>query len=190
MAPAASTTDVCADRPAHPALSVRHVHVTPAADTREPGRWHQPQPRAAAKRGAGRAINTVRQCRAMGGRTAPRGARTHSSFTHAAHARAHRQTKRHAQTHAHTHAHRHTRGRARPHKSTRTQFLPRDMQAIHVIASAAAFTCPAMEESGTGEGLKCVRRWVGLVQTPWVSLDYPSSTPPVVPPRVPPGHPL
>jgi hypothetical protein len=35
MAPAASTTDVCADRAAHGALDVRLVHVTPAADARE-----------------------------------------------------------------------------------------------------------------------------------------------------------
>ncbi len=41
MAPAASTTDVCPFRAAHPALAVRHVHVTPAAE-----RARQPAGRA------------------------------------------------------------------------------------------------------------------------------------------------
>jgi hypothetical protein len=35
MAPAASTTDVCPFRAAHPALVVRLVHVAPAADARD-----------------------------------------------------------------------------------------------------------------------------------------------------------
>jgi hypothetical protein len=81
-----------------------------------------------------------------------RGARTHSSFAHAVHACAHR---------------------PRPHESTSTHFVPTDMPAIHVMASAAAFTCPATEGKRPGRWSE-MRAWVGRPgANPGGILDYP-----------------
>jgi hypothetical protein len=160
----------------------------------------EPQPRARPPtRGADRAINTASHRRAMGKRAQRGGARTRRSVTHAVHARAHRQTKRRARAHTHTHTqtrthtqththtHQQTRGRARRHASTRTQFLPREMQCrpymrwhrrLHVYVLRR-------RESGTGEWSE-TRAHVGRpganpVGTPRLPLEYPH--------RVPPDHP-
>jgi hypothetical protein len=145
----------------------------------------------------------------MGGRAQRGGARTRRSFTHAVHARAHSQTKRRAlaRTHTHTHRHIHTHTDARTHTNTHAH-ASADTRAratarinAHTVLAArhARNTCDGIGGSmymccdggraARANGLKCVRGRVGMVRTPWVSLDYPSSTPPVVPPRVPPTTP-
>jgi hypothetical protein len=109
MAPAASTTVVWKCRAAHDALAVRLVQVTPAGERapQSAGRAERNRARAAATRGAGRAINTASRRRAMGGR-----AQTRARYTHArncnpmqSHEPAHAltQARIHARTHARTH---------------------------------------------------------------------------------------
>jgi hypothetical protein len=107
MAPAASTTDVYPDRPAHGALAVRHVHVTPAAD-----RARQPAGRAERNRARGRNARRgpsykYRKPPPWDGRarTAPR--RTHALATHTREdairwkrTNLHTRSQRHAYTHA------------------------------------------------------------------------------------------
>jgi hypothetical protein len=121
MEPAASTTDVCPNRPTHGAASVRLVHVTPAAHARQPGRWAEPHTRARGRRrAAGRAINTAL---AMGGPTQPRGARTQPCHTRKC-LRLDVQTQKrsHTTSRMHRHTHTPTHARARAHK--RMQRLP------------------------------------------------------------------
>jgi hypothetical protein len=67
MVPAASITDVCPVRPAHGALLVRRVHVTPAPTQGDTGRWHQTKMRSRGRprcRGPSYNINTASPCHA------------------------------------------------------------------------------------------------------------------------------
>jgi hypothetical protein len=169
MAPAASTTVVCPYRPAHSALAVRHVHVTPAA---EHARDQQPvaptaTARAAAKRGADRALNTASPRRAMGGR---------ARYTHAVHARAHRRTKRHEHARARVRAcvcssiGRHTGARDRTNHCAHSS-CPRDIHAIHEINSVGGcmYMCCDRGRAARANGLKCVRgfSWSAWCEPRW-----------------------
>jgi hypothetical protein len=162
MAPAASTTDVCPDRAAHPALSVRHVQVTPAAERARhltpvaPNRNRNARRRPAPP--AGHKYRNPPPCDGRA-RTAPR--RTHAPFMHTRcartrtqpdqEARAHTYTHTHTRLRARAHAHTRTHPRTRAHTQTRTRTrisrhasardrtnqrahssCPRDMHAIHV----------------------------------------------------------
>ncbi len=83
MAPAASTTDVCPSRPAHGALVVRLIHVTPAAERARHLKPIAPNATAHARPpgAAGRAINTARPRRASTAPAQRRGAHTQSCRT-------------------------------------------------------------------------------------------------------------
>ncbi len=94
---------MCPPRPAHSALRVRLVQVTPASNVREPGRWHRTQPRARDRRCAARAellIPHVATVRWEGAHSAA--AHKHARYTHthplATHTRAKTQSDGNAQT--------------------------------------------------------------------------------------------
>ncbi len=194
MAPATSTTDVCCNRPAHGALAVRHVHVTPAAE-----RGRQLAGRTERNRARGR--NARRGPSYKYRKPPPCDGRAHAPFIHTRCARTRTQPDQEARARAHTH----TRARPRTHTHTNTNTHASADTRVHATARIKAHTVLAERRAGRtcdgigdcmsmccdggraarANGLKCVRRWVGLVRTPWVSLDYPSSTPPVVPSRVP-----
>ncbi len=133
MAPAASITDVWEPRASHGALAVRLVQVTPAADAREPGRWHRTQPRA-----CGRAINTTNRRCATRVRTAPK--RTRALATRAR-ARAKTQSDGIAQKHAHALTPARVDGNARKHPCARTQRARTQMNTqLHTLI-ARTRTC-------------------------------------------------
>jgi hypothetical protein len=139
MAPAASITVVCPTRAVHPALRVRLVKVTPAANAREPGRWHRTQPRALGHMRA--KMQSDRNARIQHMRSqrhahthghARTGTRTRTCSRAYAHTSAYEHTHiftthTHAHTHAQSHPHAHVRcTHTRAHRRTgpRTQ-LPR-----------------------------------------------------------------
>ncbi len=203
MAPAASTTDVCPNRPAHPALAVRHVQVTPAAK-----RARQPAGRAERNRARGRNARRgprykYRKSPPCDGRARTALRRTHAPFIQTRCARTRTQpdqearARTHTQTHTHTRARAHTRththARAHTHKHPRTRIgthggardranqrahssWPRDMHVMNSIGGCMYMCCDGGRAT-RANGPKCMRGWVGVVRTPWVSLDYPSSTP-------------
>ncbi len=161
MAPAASTTDVCRYRAAHPALAVRHVHVTPAA---ERARHLKPiAPNANRARGAGRAINTASRRRAMGGRAQRRGAHTRGIAIRW------NRTNPHIRSHWHTYTHAHARARTREHRHNHAHERTRKRTcALH--AHAHCTTRTRTEDPRRGPS------------TPSVSPKYPLSIP-LVPPK-------
>jgi hypothetical protein len=122
MAPAASTTDVWYCRAAHCGLAVRLVQFTPAANTREPGRWHRMQSRMRGRRSAARAELLI-QVAAVARECAHSAvARTHVRYAHT-HKHPNTDTREDAIrwrcTNTRTHAHK--QGQiARTHARTRT----------------------------------------------------------------------
>ncbi len=134
MAPAASTTDVSPARPAHCAFAVRHVQVTPAADAREPGRWHQTQPRARGRNAPARAeLLTPHVAAVRWGRARTAAGRTHT------HER--KDAIRWKCTITRTCAHEHTRTRtdtrARTQMNTNTQMSTRANTRTHTLLAHA-----------------------------------------------------
>jgi hypothetical protein len=140
----------------------------------------------------------------------PRGARAHSSLhtrcertvRYTRRARTRTQTDQEARTDTHAHAHTHTRiGRhagahdcmnQHAHSSCRevnTHTVLAERHARHACncIGGCMHMCCDGGRAARANGPKCVRGWVGLVRTPWVSLDYPSSTLARVPTRVPPS---
>ena len=141
MAPEmALITDVCPYRAPHGALAVRHVHVTPAADARALGRWNRTATTRARRptRGAGRAINTARRRRAVGGRMQRREAHAHARYTHT-HARGiairWKRTNTHMRSQRHTYTHRHARTHTNEHKHTNEHTRKRT-RSLHADAHA------------------------------------------------------
>ncbi len=81
------------------------VKVTPAADAREPGRWHRPQPRARGRNARRRAEPLIAQVPAVRWEGAHSdSAHTHVRYTHARNSNlmeTHMRSHRHAYTHGH-----------------------------------------------------------------------------------------
>jgi hypothetical protein len=154
MAPAASTTDVCPDRPAHSALRVRLVQVIPAANAREPGRWHQTQPRARGRNARRRAELLIPQVAAVRWEGAHSdSAHTHVRYTHARNSnpmethmrtntRIYTRTRPHARTCARTqkkintkeHTHKHPHMHAHLRTPSRTKYPPANSDSAHTHA--------------------------------------------------------
>jgi hypothetical protein len=126
MAPAASTTDECPRRAAHPAARVRLVKVIPAADARDTRPIAPNRNRACAvARAAGRAIYTAGPRRSTTAPAQRRGARAVAPQTH-------RQTHAHprtwedacrwnGRTHSHAHPNARMRRRTRVHANAGTK---------------------------------------------------------------------
>ncbi len=141
---------MCPSRAAHGALRVRLVQVTPAADAREPGRWHRTQPRTRgrnARRGSSYKYRKSPLCDGRT-RTAPGRARTFATHTRRTHTRAKVQSAENARTHAHAltkpRAHRRTRVRTHKHPlhtqmHTHTQPCTHT-RSLHANARARAHT--------------------------------------------------
>jgi hypothetical protein len=120
MAPAASTTDVCPSRPAHGALVVRLVHVTPAANVRATGLWRRP-----AKTHVPLLAELQIPPVAAEPRECPhkrRSVRTHTNTR--ARAPAKMQTDENARTHAQRHVPTHRGTRTKTHMHTHTDENP------------------------------------------------------------------
>jgi hypothetical protein len=141
---------VCEPRAAHPALAVRHVQVTPAADAREPGRLHRTQPRA-----RGRAINTANVPRGYARRrSAP--ARSLHTRARVCYTRAKMQSDGNARTHAHLLTPARVHGHARKHPCARTQHARTQMntntqmRALTQLHTLIARTCSRTSEPRRG----------------------------------------